>query len=196
MRSKLLPTTVLALLLLPPSCVWAEAKPAPAAPAKADFRTDLIGNMEGAESKLLDLALAIPQEKYGWRPAPDVRSVSELFMHVVGGNYFIASFVGAQPPSGFTPDMEKSVTDKAKVIAAMKESFAHARSAASKVSDADLEKTRQLFGHETTYRSILLLLATHLHEHLGQSIAYARMNGVTPPWSEPKPKPAGATAPK
>ncbi|OLD69492.1 MAG: hypothetical protein AUI33_09025 [Ignavibacteria bacterium 13_1_40CM_2_61_4] len=142
--------------------------------------------MEDAETKLLRLAEAVPAEKYTWRPGEGVRSVSEVFLHVAAGNYGILRRVGAQPPEGLDlRGLEKSTTEKAKVVEALKASFAHVRQATSKLTDADLDKTAPWFGdRQASYREILFFLAAHQHEHLGQSIAYARINGVIPPWTE------------
>src|SRR2546422_11595848 len=91
-----------------------------------------------------------------------------------------------QPPEGLDlRGLEKSTTEKAKVVEALKASFAHVRQATSKLTDADLDKTAPWFGdRQASYREILFFLAAHQHEHLGQSIAYARINGVIPPWTE------------
>jgi uncharacterized damage-inducible protein DinB len=104
-------------------------------------------------------------------------------MHVAGGNYLFLGFAGVKAPDGISPTMEKDVTDKAAIIEAMKKSFAHLRAGVASISDADLDKPVKVFGHDTTVRGVLLIAATHEHEHLGQSIAYARMNGIVPPWT-------------
>ena len=150
--------------------------------AKSALMGDLAGNLDDVESKLVSLAEATPQEKFTWRPAEGVRSVSEVFMHVVGGNYFVLSFAGVKPPP-MDRDAEKKVTEKAKIIEMLKASFAHVRNAAMKASDEDLIKKTKMFGRETTNRVVYLTILSHAHEHMGQSIAYARMNGITPPWS-------------
>jgi uncharacterized damage-inducible protein DinB len=133
----------------------------------------------------------MPQEKYSWRPAPGIRSVSEVYVHVAGGNFLLPSFMGAKVPEGITRDMEKTVTEKAKVIDSMKKSFEHVKSVAANMTDADLDKKIKIFGgREVTERALLVTILNHMHEHLGQSIAYARMNGVAPPWSEGAEPPA------
>jgi len=153
-----------------------------AAPATG-FRADLIGNFDYAAKELVSLAEAVPAEKYSWRPASGVRSVSEVYMHVASGNYYLASFTGAKVPEGIDRDMEKKVTDKAQVVEALKKSIAHARAAIQNTPDSDLDTKVKFFGRDMTKRAIFLVLAGHVHEHLGQSIAYARSNGVVPPWS-------------
>ncbi|HVR41511.1 MAG TPA: DinB family protein [Thermoanaerobaculia bacterium] len=178
--------SVLALLALAlPTFVFAaQVQNAPRAEGAkvTGFRAEFLANLDEVQGKITDLANAVPAEKYGWRPAPDVRSISEVFMHVAGGNYFLATFVGTQPPADMPKDLEK-ITDKAKVVAELKRSFDHIRAVVAKTSDADLEKKVKVFGNDTTYRGVFMTMLSHLHEHLGQSIAYARSNGVVPPWS-------------
>jgi len=159
------------------------------------LQTDVVNELTALEKKLVSLAEAVPADKFGWRPAEGVRSVSEVYMHVVGGNYMLPTMIGTKMPAGITRDMEKTVTDKAKVIENLKASFAHVRKAVEGVPDADLDKKVKFFGTEKSEREMLMLLTNHAHEHLGQSIAYARMNGVTPPWSE-GPPPEKPAAPK
>lgn len=149
---------------------------------KSAVAGEFIANLADVEKKVVGLAEATPAEKFGWRPAEGVRSVGEVFNHLSGGNYFLLSFAGVKPPA-MDRDFEKKVTDKAKIIETLKASFAHVRKAAMEATDADLEKKTKMFGQDTNYRNVYLVIVTHAHEHLGQSIAYARMNGLTPPWS-------------
>ncbi len=175
-------------LLFVTLCVTIAAAPALAQSAGAaqtsGVRGEVLFWIQDAESKLVQLAEAIPAEKYTWRPGEGVRSVSEALLHVVVGNYFIPRTIGAQPPEGIAPQgFERSTTDKAEIIRHLKASFAHVKKAVEGVADADLDKAVRLFGSDSTQRNVLLLLATHAHEHLGQMIAYARVNGVVPPWT-------------
>ena len=177
------------------------AAQAPAATGSAPttgVRAEATRLMEDAETKLTRLAEAIPAEKFSWRPNKDTRSVSEVLLHVAGGNFFIVSRLGTEPPADFKPQgFDKSTTDKAKVIDVLKRSFVHARQAVAKLTDADMEKTADWRGgQKATYREITFFLTAHQHEHLGQSIAYARMNGITPPWTEEQQKKQQAQQPK
>lgn len=149
---------------------------------KTGFRAEYLAQLADVEKKIEDLAGAVPQEKYSWRPAEGVRSVAEVYAHVSGANYFFMTFVGVKMPAGMDPGMEK-VTDKGKIAEMLKQSFNHVRQAVTDMPDASLDKETDMFGKKTTYRDALLTEMTHLHEHLGQSIAYARMNGVVPPWT-------------
>ena len=150
----------------------------------AGFRGDVLRQVNDVEKKLTALAEAFPAEKFSWRPGAGVRSVSEVFMHVAGGNYLLIGLTGVKPPAGLSPDMEKTVTEKAKVIEFMKQSFEHVRKAVNGATDADLEKPAKFFGRPSTVREIYFVASNHFHEHLGQAIAYARMNGIVPPWSQ------------
>jgi uncharacterized damage-inducible protein DinB len=159
------------------------AAPAPA--ASGGFRAEYVAEIDDVGKKLVDLAQAMPADKYSWRPAPGVRSVGEVYVHIVAGNSTLPSFLGAPRMEGVSRDSEKTVTDKAKIVELLKKSIDHARAAAAGVTDADLDKKVKTFGdREMTERQVLFRILNHMHEHLGQSIAYARSNGVTPPWSE------------
>jgi uncharacterized damage-inducible protein DinB len=154
-------------------------------PAVAGEKADILLWIQDAEKKLLDLAAATPEAKFAWRPGKDVRSVGEVFMHVVSANLGLPRFAGVQPPAGYDPKThEKSLTKKADIEKALKDSFAHAKKALADTPDAALNKPVDLFGNKTTARGVYLLVLSHAQEHLGQSIAYARMNKITPPWTE------------
>ena len=176
-------TLTLAFALVIPTLAFARApqqNTARPVPKPVGFHAEFLANLDEVQDKLMDLAESTPADKYGWRPANGVRSISEVYMHIAGGNYFLATFVGVPPPANMR-DLEKDITKKADVIAELKRSFDHLRSAAA--SATDLEKSVKMFGNQTTHRGVLMTMVSHLHEHLGQSIAYARMNGVVPPWS-------------
>ena len=154
-------------------------------PGVTGYRSEVLAEVMIQEDKFLRLAEAVPADKYTWRPAPDVRSFAEVFLHVSAANFNLYKLVGTPPPVGFdVKGFEKSTTDKPKVIATLKDSFAHARKAITAMPDADLEKSLDWFGGKNTQRGILLFITRHGAEHLGQSIAYARFVGVVPPWTE------------
>ena len=154
-------------------------------PGVSGYRSEVLAEVMIQEDKFLRLAEATPADKYTWRPAPDVRSFAEVFLHVSAANYNLYKLVGTPPPSGVdVKALEKSTTDKTKVIATLKDSFAHARKAITAMPDADLDKSLDWFGGKNTERGVLLFVTRHAAEHLGQSIAYARSVGVVPPWTE------------
>jgi uncharacterized damage-inducible protein DinB len=150
----------------------------------AGIRGEILAGIKDAEDKLLQLAEATPEEKYSYRPSKDSRSTGEVFMHVASGNYFLANFAGVKPPEGINPEKyESSLTKKADIQKALKDSFEHINKALVNFTDADLDKPAEFFGRKSTVRGAYLLLLSHSHEHLGQSIAYARGNGIVPPWT-------------
>jgi hypothetical protein len=65
----------------------------------------------------------VPAEKYGWRPGPGVRSVSEVMMHTASGNYFSLQSMGVKAGEDLPKNPEKSVTAKADVVRWLKGSF-------------------------------------------------------------------------
>lgn len=161
------------------------ATPQAASAATGGVRSEVLNDLTYFEKRFTVLANAIPADKYTWRPAEGVRSVSEVFLHVCAANLNLPRLLGTQPPAGIDlRSLEKSTTDKAKVIETLKNSFAHTRGAIQGMSDADVEKKLKFLGQDTTYRGVMIFILRHLGEHLGQSIAYARMNGVVPPWTE------------
>lgn len=157
------------------------------------LRAELGRDLEALEKKYLGLADAM-QGKYAWRPGVGVRSVSEVFMHVTASNFMLLSMAGFKAPSEIPAantmeemvkvmqDLEK-LTDPAEVKKLLQHSFTHAKHALAMIPDDRLDSIVKVFGRDATLRSALYMLTTHMHEHLGQAIAYARMNGVVPPWS-------------
>jgi uncharacterized damage-inducible protein DinB len=180
--------SVVALFVLTAAALPAAAQVNPykdGTPGVTGYRSEVLAEVMIQEDKFTRLAEAIPADKYTWRPAADVRSFAEVFLHVSAANYNLYKLVGTPPPDGFNANgFDKSTTDKAKVIATLKDSFAHATKAITAMPDANLEKSLDWFGGKNTQRGILLFVVRHAAEHLGQSIAYARFVGVVPPWTE------------
>jgi len=140
-------------------------------------------DFNGASKKLTDLAGAMPAAKYGWRPAAGIRSVGEAYMHVAAANFRLALALGVPIPEGMRQDAEKTIMAKNKVIAALKKSQEHVRKALEMVMNEDLSVKVNAFGRMFTRYQILMIISGTCHQHLGQSIAYARSNGIAPPWS-------------
>jgi len=148
----------------------------------AGFRVDVMGQIDFTGGRIIDLAKAIPADKYTWRPAEGVRSVSEVIMHVAGANYYLLAMLGIKGKE-LSKDYEKE-TNRDKVLASLKEGMDFAKDAVAKMDESKLDEKVKLFGTmESTRRNTVFILMGHYHEHLGQLIAYARSNGVVPPWS-------------
>jgi hypothetical protein len=145
-------------------------------------------DLEAMESKFTELAEAMGSGLYTWRPMEGVRSVSEQYMLAAAEGYAIPRSWGAEPPegvdlSGNVFERMSAVTDKAEVVRHLKQAFAYYRRVVGNLSDEQLHSTIQFFGSERTVEDALYMMLGDLHEHLGKSIAYARMNHVVPPWT-------------
>jgi hypothetical protein len=178
--------TVVAGLLALPAPVRAQdviSKEAAAA-LKASFLADL----DTMQKKYVGLAEAFPPDKYTWRPMDGVRSVSEVLMLVAFEGYnFVPTSFGAKPAdlgSKEEASTLRTLSDKTQVIAHLNKGFAHAKQALEAVDPGTLTGKRKLFGAERNSIDIALLVGGDMHEHLGQLIAYARMNHIVPPWSK------------
>jgi uncharacterized damage-inducible protein DinB len=147
-----------------------------------------VSDLDTLHSKFLQLATAIPAEKYSWRPVPGVRSVSEAFMHVASEFYFYGPMsVGGKPPADFGVPKEKlpaleKITSKDAVIAELNKSWAHFQSQLKAADPSKLTGKYKPWGE--TLDASAFGMTDDLHEHLGQLIAYARSVGVKPPWSK------------
>jgi uncharacterized damage-inducible protein DinB len=163
-----------------------------AATATAPVVTDLMGDVAQVQKKLLDLAHAFPAAKYDWRPGPGVRSVREVFLHLTSDNYLMPAALGAPVDSATglkagdfatAGAFEKKMLAPDAVIAEMQKSFDHINAAMKAATPAKMTESVSLFGQTFTGQGVWILTTTHMHEHLGQLIAYARMNGIVPPWN-------------
>ena len=134
--------------------------------------------------QLIALAEAVPADKYAWRPAPGVRSVSEVFMHIAIANFYLLSVTGAKEPD-VSEGLEKTVTQKADVIAWLKRSLDAVKTARAQLKPGDLERKVKIEGKVVTVDGMYLRIIIHDNEHMGQLVAYARMNAIVPPWSTP-----------
>ncbi len=119
--------------------------------------------------------------KYDWRPGQGVRSVGDVFNFIVKENGLLADALTGKPNTGSEP---APITDPGKMQDALKASYANLQKAITGLSDNDLQTQVKLFGEDMTKQDAVMLILEDQHEHLGQSIAYARTNGVVPPWSK------------
>jgi uncharacterized damage-inducible protein DinB len=141
------------------------------------------GEWKHVSQQLVALAEATPAEKFAWRPAPGVRSTSEVYMHIVDANFYLLSVTGPKMPADLTEESEKKITSKAEVIAWLKRSLELIKNAHVAETSKDLERHVRVEGQGATVDGIYLRILVHANEHMGQLVAYARMTGVVPPWS-------------
>ena len=150
-------------------------------------RADFLGSFGRLEAKLVQLAEAVPADKYDYTPGMGVRTFCEVLVHIGADNYGVATLFGgpaAPKPQLADPRTPTCYADKAMVIADMKVSFAAARAVITNANTMDMDANVTAFGATMARRTWLLEMAEHAGEHLGQLIAYARMNGIRPPWSK------------
>ena len=190
-RSAALAAALGALLALPATAQQLTGAPSLVTPATAPVAADLLTDVSQVEAKMNGLARAIPADKYGWRPGPGVRSVSEVLMHVAADNWLLAAAVGhaADSATGIKGDdfrtaqaFERRQVDRDAAMAELARSFTHLKRSLASTSTARMGEKVTLFGQSFTVQQSWILTTTHLHEHLGQLIAYARSNGIAPPW--------------
>jgi uncharacterized damage-inducible protein DinB len=167
-----------------------------AAPAVGQEPTGIVGDLlkdiVEVEGKLMGLAREIPPDKYGWRPGEGVRSVGEVFMHIAADNYLLSAAIGKGAPAstGITHEdyntamaYEQRKLSRDAIINELQASLTHFKAAVSGTPVSKLASSTRVFGGDYTVQQLLIIATTHLHEHLGQMIAYARSNGIAPPWS-------------
>lgn len=154
------------------------------------FAADLLADLSTVETKLVDLATAIPENKYNWQP-DSARSIRRVLLHISADNYLMPAMLGAtpDPATGVTTDYNTAIAFESRnlakdsVIAELRKSFAFVKQSLTATPASKMGEPVTMFGQPFTGQSAWILAVTHLHEHLGQMIAYARTNGVKPPWS-------------
>ena len=149
-----------------------------------DMKGQALLDLEAVQKKFGDLANAIPADKFTWRPTSDSRSFAEVFLHVSGERYGILALMGTATPPGFDGNaLEKSTTDKARIVEELNKSWAFAQNTIKGMSNAEFAKLLPKLGPQANAGDVVYILVADAHEHLGQLIAYARENGIVPPWT-------------
>jgi uncharacterized damage-inducible protein DinB len=158
-----------------------------------DMKAQALLDLEAVQKKFAALAEALPADKLTWRPSADSRSFAEVFLHVAGERYQILALMGAQPPAGFDDkNYEKSTTDRSKIVEELNKSWEFTKTTINGMSNADFAKLLPKLGPQANAGDVVYILVSDAHEHLGQSVAYARENGIVPPWTVEAQKQAAA----
>jgi uncharacterized damage-inducible protein DinB len=164
-----------------------------AAQERVGVMGDLAKDVAEAKTKIVGLARAMPASAWDWRPGKGTRSTGEVVMHVAADNYFLPAAMGGAAPAETGIDgkeyktaaaFEKRTMTRDQAIAELEKSFAFLEKSMADTPESKLGAPLEAFGQKMTYRALWISTATHLHEHLGQLIAYARSNDVVPPWSK------------
>jgi hypothetical protein len=164
-------------------------------PPSYDMKAQALLDLQGVNKKCVELDNAVPSDKLTWRPSPDARSFAEVFLHVAGERYGILSMMGANPPAGFNArEFEKSTTEKDRIVEDLNQSWDFANKTINGMSNADFAKPLPKLGPQANDGDVVYILIADAHEHLGQLIAYARQNGIVPPWTVQAEKKKAAAA--
>ena len=173
---------MLLLIALVPAAAFADDTDK--TPPSYDMKGQALVDLERVNQKFVDLANVVPADKLTWRPSADSRSFSEMFLHVAGERYGILSLMGAEKPAGFDgKTFEKSTTDRAQIVAELNKSWSFAETAIKGMTNADFAKLLPKLGPQANAGDVVYILVGDAHEHLGQAVAYARENGIVPPWT-------------
>jgi hypothetical protein len=153
-------------------------------PPSYDMKPQALLDLQTIQKKFVDLANAVPSDKFTWRPSADSRSFAQVFLHVAGERYGILGMMGAAKPEGFNgKTFEKSTTDKTRIVAELNKSWDFAQTAINGMTNGDFAKPLPKLGPQANEGDVIYILVADAHEHLGQAIAYARENGIIPPWT-------------
>lgn len=175
--------SVLAAALAVTGLAAPEATAAQEMPTKG-YRAEFFQVLDSAEGDFVALAEAMPERLFDWRPAEGVRSYGEVCLHIAMTNFTGPNMIGSSPPAGLEREgYEQSLATKSDIVAELKRSFRHLRASVLAASDDQQDTEISGWYGPSTYRGALHIMNEHLGEHLGQSIAYARINGVVPPWN-------------
>lgn len=199
MKKRVLPVCFILMAFVSGPGVWAQTTDASGdhtAPSY-DMKAQSLVDLERVQKKFVDLANALPADKMTWRPSTDSRSFAELFLHVAGERYAILKLMGAAAPEGFDARaFEKSTTDKAKIVDELNKSWEFSKKTIDGMTNADFAKLIPKLGPQANAGDVVYILVADAHEHLGQSIAYARVNGIVPPWTAEAQKKAAEKKPE
>ena len=185
---RILSTLSVALLVVVSLPAPARAQDAMTKDSAAALKASFVADLGTLHEKFLGLANAFPQDKYNWRPMDGVRSVSEVLMLAAmeGYSFIPTGFGGKAADIGSREEAAKlrTLTDKAAIIDHLNKGFAHAKKELEVLDPATLTGKRKVMGQDRSAADVAFLIGGDLHEHLGQMIAYARMNHIVPPWSK------------
>lgn len=176
-----IPRPLLPLLLVALTTAQAAAQAPP-----PGFRDEFLRQFNNSMQKFTELAQAMPEDRYAWSPGEGVMPVARVYAHVARYNYYYPATALAVPAPGGedAESVEQTIAAKADVVEFLRRSREHVRQTLRGMTDEQLAAPTRLYGRDVPQWAVLLQLLAHMNEHLGQSIAYARMNGIVPPWSQ------------
>ena len=172
------------LHLIAISLVFVCTLPVSAQEAPGGLEEAFLGRYNYAANRLVRLAEALPEDVYSWKPNETGMTVEHVFMHIVRYNYaYPERNLGIASPADIDLDKLESMTGKETVLEYLKPSLDYARATLVEMPEEDRTKIVELYGNDTQAWNVFLQLQVHMAEHLGQLMAYSRMNDIVPPWS-------------
>lgn len=152
--------------------------------APTDYRDEFLQHFARSSGKIMALAEAVPEDLYEWSPMEGVMHVAQVYMHLARYNFmYLDTSLGIPVPDGIELSELESITDKRRVLEIYERSTDHVRESVARMTEEDLTAPTMLYGREVAGWAVLFQLLSHMNEHVGQSVAYARMNRIVPPWS-------------
>lgn len=149
-----------------------------------DFKADFLDHFNRSSSKLTRLATVIPAEKFTWSPSEEAMSIARVYGHIAKYNFnYLEQNLGIAAPLNIDANGLEELTDKEVLLAALNQSIEHVNKHVKAMTSEDLHAATQLYGRDVAGWSVLLQLLAHMNEHVGQTVSYARMNNIAPPWS-------------
>ena len=169
------------------SCLLAAVLLAPtsaSAQSGAAVRDEMMGHFNESMSKIIALAAAMPAEKYTWKPSEPSMPVGHVYAHIARYNFwYLSKEMKLAAAPGIRLDTVEAMRNKDQIVALLRRSQDYVRQSVRDMTSAQLEAQTTLYGRAVPQWAVLVQLVAHMNEHLGQSIAYARSNDITPPWS-------------
>ena len=148
------------------------------------IRDEILDHFQRSSRKISELARVMPAETFSWAPGEGVMQVGEVYMHIARYNFmYLDQNLGIAPPNGFDYADIESIRDKERVREIHEMSVRHVVEQVGALTEAKLDGQTELYGRTVQGWAVLLQLVSHMNEHVGQSVSYARMNGIVPPWS-------------
>lgn len=155
-----------------------------AAQMPAEFRDEFLAHFQRSSAKVQQLAEAIPEDLYTWSPGEGVMEIGHVYAHIARYNFmYLEENLGIPAPGDLDLDTLEEMRGKGDLTAILDRSVAHVEEHVGAMPDEDLTAETVLYGRRVAGWAVLFQLLAHMNEHVGQSVSYARMNGIVPPWS-------------
>ncbi len=150
----------------------------PAARAQSSPRStadSVRGHFISLNNRILEMAKDFPEDQYGFRLKPEMRSFGEVIVHIASGNAYAAK-AGRGEKVNWDELDSKNYKTKAEIVALMEKTIADANATLKGLPDASFSRAIEPW----------IGVTEHSAEHYGLLVGYYRANGIVPPASRPK----------